>query len=365
MEGLGMNLFGDIYRGRKILVTGDSGFKGSWLCLWLTQLGAKVSGVSLPPDTKPNHCDLLTLDIPTFRGDISDAAWLRDSVQETEPDVVFHLAAQPLVRRSYRDPHITWQSNVMGTVNLLEACRMQDSVRAVVVITTDKVYRNSEWAWGYRENDPIGGCDPYSASKACCELVIDSYRSSFFSSETGSKLLASARAGNVIGGGDWAEDRLVPDVARATADGRTLEIRSPHATRPWQHVLECLAGYLMIGRRLLEGDATCARAWNIGPSATDNRQVIEVLNAMKKHWPTLSWTIATSTQPHESNLLYLDSSLARSKLGWRPLWDLDTAIGKTAVWYKAFYESRHILSLQQLNEYIESAKLAGSRWAPS
>lgn len=358
-----MTLFGDAYRDRKVLVTGDSGFKGSWLTLWLELLGAKVTGVSLPPETNPNHYELLHLNTARFRGDIVNGQWLQECIHQSQPEIVFHLAAQPLVRRSYRDPVRTWNANVIGTVNLLEACRQQDSVLAIAVITTDKVYRNSEWPWGYRETDPVGGHDPYSASKACCELVVDSYRSSFFNTPPSSKLLASVRAGNVIGGGDWAEDRLVPDIARATANKRSIEIRSPHATRPWQHVLECLAAYLMIGQRLLEGDTNCAAAWNIGPDATDNRQVIDVLSAMKQHWPELNWTTTTSSGPHESNLLYLDSSMAKSKLGWFPVWDLATAIEQTAVWYKSFYDSQKVLSQQQLQDYIAAAECAGASWA--
>ncbi len=354
--------FGGCYADRRVLVTGDSGFKGSWLTLWLQSLGAEVTGLALDAETNPNHSALLNLNVKKRRGDIVNSELLRDCIDEARPEIVFHLAAQALVRRSYRDPLQTWQSNVMGTVNLLEACRHQESVRAVVLITTDKVYRNEEWSWGYRETDRVGGYDPYSASKACCELVIDSYRSAFFSANSSGTLLASVRAGNVIGGGDWAEDRLIPDIARATASGKSIEIRSPHATRPWQHVLECLAGYLMIGERLLNGDNHCATAWNIGPNANDNRQVIEVLQAMKCHWPDMAWRATSTPQPHESNLLYLDSSLAKSKLGWQPVWDLATALEKTANWYKVFAESKQVLSRQQLQEYAADAHRAECSW---
>jgi CDP-glucose 4,6-dehydratase len=359
-----MNLiqFGGVYSNCPVLVTGDSGFKGSWLTLWLQSLGAIVTGIALEPDTQPNHSQLLNLRIKTYRGDIANGPWLRACVAEAKPEIVFHLAAQSLVRRSYRDPLQTWQSNLMGTVNLLEACRHLDSVRAVVLITTDKVYKNEEWSWGYRESDRIGGYDAYSASKACCELAVDSYRSAFFNVKSPRTLLASVRAGNVIGGGDWAEDRLIPDIVRATAAGKTVEIRSPQATRPWQHVLDCLASYLMIGQRLLNGDTDCATAWNIGPDTSDNRRVIEVLQAMKTHWPEMAWNMKTAPQPHEANLLYLDSSRAKSVLGWQPVWNLATALEKTAVWYRTFTESQRALSLQQLEDYVSSAQSAGCMW---
>ncbi len=261
-------LFGGAYAGRTALVTGHTGFKGSWLALWLEELGCRVVGYSLPPPTEPNHFGLLSLRCRSEAGDVRDRARLAAVVRECRPDVVFHLAAQPLVRRSYREPAETFEANALGTVSVLEACRATP-VKAVVSVTTDKVYENREWCWGYREADPLGGFDPYSCSKACAELIAACYRGSFFNpAEYGRShrtLVATARAGNVIGGGDWAEDRLVPDLARAAAAGRPLALRNPASVRPWQHVLEPLAGYLLLGQRLLEGDARCAEAWNFGP----------------------------------------------------------------------------------------------------
>ncbi|MGT2429927.1 CDP-glucose 4,6-dehydratase [Cupriavidus basilensis] len=249
-----MMLFGDVYRGRRVLLTGHTGFKGSWLALWLTQMGARVTAVALPPETSPNHWDLLGLGVDDHRLDIRDGDALAKAVASARPEIVFHLAAQPLVRRSYREPVATWATNVMGTANLLESCRNTDSVRGILVVTSDKCYENHEWVWGYRENDRLGGHDPYSASKAATEILVASYRASFMHGEAAPGL-ASARAGNVIGGGDWSEDRLIPDLVRAIVAGQEVEIRSPEATRPWQHVLESLSGYLLLGKRLLEGRA--------------------------------------------------------------------------------------------------------------
>lgn len=274
-----MKQFSDIFRNKRVLLTGHTGFKGSWLAIWLTGLGAQVIGVSLSPETEPNHWDLLGLDLDDRRVDIRDADAILNIFTETKPELVFHLAAQPLVRRSYRDPLETWSTNVMGTANVLDACRLTESVRAIVVVTTDKCYENQEWPWGYRENDRLGGHDPYSASKAGAELVAASYRHAFFSNEDG-PLLATARAGNVIGGGDWSEDRLIPDLVRATVNNQSLEIRSPNATRPWQHVLESLSGYLLLGQKLLEGQKDFAAPWNFGPEPEGNRSVAEVLEKL-------------------------------------------------------------------------------------
>jgi CDP-glucose 4,6-dehydratase len=356
-----VNEFGSAYAGRRVLVTGHTGFKGSWLASWLSRLGAEVSGFALAPVTEPNHWDLLGLRIDDRRGDVRDAGSVADAVRATRPSIVFHLAAQPLVRASYRDPLETWATNVQGVAHVLEACRHND-VKAVVVVTTDKVYANREWPWGYRENDRLGGHDPYSASKAAAELVVDSFRKSFFSS-AGSCLLASARAGNVIGGGDWSEDRLVPDLVRATTSGKVLEIRSPNATRPWQHVLESLSGYLLLGQRLLSGDATCAEAFNFGPSAADNRSVAEMLALLGRHWPELRWELGNAKTPHEAGLLYLDNAKVRSRLGWRPVWELDACLVATAEWYRAIHEHRRLLTLEQIDRYVADARAAGCAWA--
>ena len=356
-----MKQFSDVYRGKRILLTGHTGFKGSWLALWLTELGADVTGVSLPPETQPNHWDLLDLKNEDHRADIRDFEVLSKIVAETKPEIVFHLAAQPLVRRSYRDPLETWSTNIMGTANILEACRHTSSVQAIVVITTDKCYENNEWPWGYREIDRLGGHDPYSASKAGAELVAASYRSAFFNTEK-SPLLATARAGNVIGGGDWSEDRLIPDLVRATTNKQSLEIRSPNATRPWQHVLESLSGYLLLGQKLLERNNDFAAPWNFGPEPEGNRAVAEMLNKLSLYWPDMHWHMTEKAQPHEATLLYLDSSKARRQLQWRPVWNFDTTLAKTAEWYRAWIEKESVVSRQQLAEYLDAAHAVNVSW---
>lgn len=362
MAGMDVKAFGNAYAGRRVLVTGHTGFKGSWLALWLHELGAEVTGIALDPETTPNHWDLLGLPVRDLRCDIRDADRLAMAVAEAKPEVVFHLAAQALVRRSYRAPLDTWTTNVIGTANLLDACRGVSDLKAVVAVTTDKVYQNNEWPWGYRENDALGGHDPYSASKAAAELVVASYRKSFFSAES-SPLIASARAGNVIGGGDWSEDRLIPDIVRATARGESIEIRSPGAVRPWQHVLECLAGYLMLGQRLLTMDAAFAEAWNFGPEAADSRSVEEVLSAMRSHWPQFSWHLSNATHPHEAGLLRLDTAKARSRLHWRPVWTLEEALGKTATWYRVHLSGAKPPSRDQLLDYVAAAQKRHVPWA--
>lgn len=356
-----MNLFGDIYRGRRVLLTGHTGFKGGWLALWLQTLGAQTTGIALAPSTKPSHWDLLGLGIDDRRVDVRDAAGVAAVVRAAQPEIVFHLAAQPLVRRSYRDPLETWSTNVMGAANVLEACRQQPSVRAIVVITTDKCYENREWEWAYRENDRLGGHDPYSASKACMELVASSYRDAYFRGAD-APLLASTRAGNVIGGGDWSEDRLIPDLVRAMTHGTGLEIRSPNATRPWQHVLEPLSGYLLVGQRLLEGKREFAQAWNFGPDTDSNRSVGDVLGRLKAHWPALDWHVTSQPQPHEAHLLHLDSAKAALRLKWEPVWDLDQCLAATAAWYRAQIETGKVLTSLQIQEYVAAATRAGAAW---
>lgn len=355
-------MFSNVYQDRSVFITGHTGFKGSWLALWLQQLGARVTGFSLPPATEPNHWALLGLDISDQRGDIRDANALFQAVEGAKPEIVFHLAAQPLVRRSYRDPIETWTTNVTGTVNLLEACRSCESIKAIVVITTDKCYQNKEQIWGYRETDTLGGYDPYSASKAAAELVVASYRQSFFSANQW-PLIATARAGNVIGGGDWSEDRLIPDAARAVAEKRSLEIRSPGATRPWQHVLESLSGYLLLGQRLLLGDRLIADAWNFGPGPDGNRQVSHVLESMRQHWPQLCWYQTAAPQPHETKLLQLDSAKAQQGLHWKPVWSIDHGIAKTAQWYHEYYQHQRLVTQSQLASFINDARRLGLHWA--
>ncbi len=356
-----MKLFGDVYRGRHVLLTGHTGFKGSWLAAWLSEMGAKVTGFGLDPETSPDHWSLLSTQSTDLRGDIRDTACLRAAFDQAQPEIVFHLAAQTLVRRSYRDPLESWSTNVMGTANVLEACRTTPSVQAVVVITTDKVYANKEWPWGYRENDPLGGHDPYSASKAASELVVESYRKSFWYGAE-APLIASARAGNVIGGGDWSEDRLVPDLVRSVAQGKSLEIRSAQSTRPWQHVLECLSGYLLLGQRLLQADKTAATAWNFGPATQDNRTVAQVLSGLQTFWPDLAWHTTATPQPHEANLLYLDCALARSALGWQPVWSLEQGLEMTADWYRHQASTGQAITGEQLSLYIEAASRADCIW---
>jgi CDP-glucose 4,6-dehydratase len=353
LEGLGL-MEARVWQGKSVLVTGHTGFKGSWLALCLMELGAKVTGFALPPNSSPSHWNLLRLDVPDNRGDIRDFDRLSSVFAQSQPEIVFHLAAQPLVRRSYRDPLETWSTNVMGTVHVLEACRRTESVRAIVVVTTDKVYANQERSRGYRENDRLGGHDPYSSSKAACELVVDSYRKSFLQSAN-SPLLASARAGNVIGGGDWSQDRLIPDLVRAVGQDKPLEIRCPQATRPWQHVLECLNGYLLLGEELLTGNRDCGEAWNFGPDVEGNLSVVAILSRLKSYWPDLEWRQSDETQPHEANLLCLDNSKSKARLGWKPVWNIDQGLSATAQWYRHHYLTGKSLSRRQLHEYLQDA----------
>ncbi|WP_293932443.1 CDP-glucose 4,6-dehydratase [Iodobacter sp.] len=356
-------MFADCYRDKKVFITGHTGFKGSWLSLWLSQLSAKVYGYALAPlEGERSHYAQLALPIESTMADIRDFARLSAALQEASPEIVFHLAAQPLVLESYRDPLNTWNTNVMGTVNLLEACRHVPSVKAVVVITTDKCYQNQEWPWGYREVDALGGHDPYSASKAAAELVAASYRASFSSAHRPQPLLiATARAGNVIGGGDWAQDRLVPDAVRAVQAAKPVEIRNPRAVRPWQHVLEPLSAYLLIGQRLLAGDVLAAKAWNVGPSERDVASVAAVLDGMAEHWPALQWQ-ATDASAHETQALRLDSSLIAAELGWHPVWPLSRALFETVAWYQRA-DSAHLHTLPQLNAYLHDAIDAKLGWA--
>jgi len=361
------SLFSGIYQDRNVLITGHTGFKGSWLAFWLGNMGAKVCGYSLATDTDPNHYSLLTLGTHSIIADIRNFQELTKCFQVFQPEIVFHLAAQALVRRSYRNPFETFETNVMGTVNVLEACRIADSVRAVVIVTSDKCYQNNEWEWGYRESDPMGGHDPYSASKGCAELVTAAYRDSFFSKNTEAKnqpLIATVRAGNVIGGGDWAEDRLIPDIARAASRKETVKIRNPKATRPWQHVLEPLSGYLMLGQRLLEGSRAFANAWNFGPSDNDTLSVRKVLERIQIHWKGLDFIFEPNeVQLHEAGLLKLDSSRARQRLGWRPVWDCAQALEQTAKWYQAFYDQGLVSTGDDLAAYIEAARARELLWS--
>ncbi len=362
-------LFGDIYRNKRVLVTGHTGFKGSWLCMWLKGMGANVLGYSLPPNTDPNHFALLEqqMEIESVLGDICDLENLKQIFTNFQPEIVFHLAAQPIVRLSYSQPIETLHTNIMGTAHVFEACRSINSVRVIINITSDKCYENREWVWGYRENDPMGGYDPYSASKGCAELVASAYRNSFFNPDEYGKthhiLLASVRAGNVIGGGDWAKDRIVTDMMEATAKDKKLFIRSPKATRPWQHVLEPLSGYLQLGHKLLEGEKEYAEAWNFGPNDDGAISVIQVVQEMQKVWNKIEYQVEENKHNlHEAGLLKLDCSKARMKLNWKGLWSAQRTFAKTAKWYKEYYEQRSIISTSQLKSYVQDAINTGSSW---
>ena len=360
-------LFNGVYANRKVLVTGHTGFKGSWLSYWLVKMGADVCGYSLIPPTTPNHFDLLKLKMRSEVGDIRDKTMLNKVVLDFNPEIVFHLAAQPLVRLSYKIPAETFETNIIGTVNIFESIRTASSVKACVIITSDKCYKNREWIWGYRENDPMGGHDPYSASKGCAELITSSYRNSFFNlKEYGVKhntLMASCRAGNVIGGGDWAEDRLVPDIIKAASIGKTVIIRNPYATRPWQHVLEPLSGYLLIGQKLLQGQTEYAEGWNFGPSDTEMINVGQVAERIKKYWTKVQYKINTDKRtPHEAGLLKLDCSKAHGKLKWEETWNSEVCFEKTVNWYKKYYEEKIINTEENLTSYLESAKEKKLEW---
>ncbi len=362
-----LKLFFGVYKGQKVFVTGHTGFKGSWLTYWLKQMGAKVYGYALPPPTKPNHFELLELDIKSEIADIRNLNNLKTALGQFEPDIVFHLAAQPLVRLSYDTPVETLETNIMGTINVFEACRHTPSVKSIVNITSDKCYENKEWIWGYRENDPMGGHDPYSASKGCAELIANSYRNSFFNNEKYGRehntLLASCRAGNVIGGGDWAQDRLIPDIMKAVSRGTIVDIRNPHATRPWQHVLEPLSGYLQIGQKLLEGKVDLAEGWNFGPGDQGAITVRKVVENIKKYWPKINYKLAgIKDAPHEAGLLKLDCSKAHSKLKWNEVWNSQQTFKKTVNWYKNYYENGKINTEEDLNSYIQDAKNKNLEW---
>lgn len=360
-------MFGSIYKDKVVLITGHTGFKGSWLAFWLKKLGAEVVGYSLNLPSTPNHFELLELGNVSVAGDIRDRAKLTETFSKYRPALVFHLAAQPLVRRSYREPVYTFETNIIGTVNVLEACRQTETVRAIVNITSDKCYENREWVWGYRESDQMGGYDPYSSSKGCAELITNSYRSSYFNSKDYGKshqtLLSSARAGNVIGGGDWGEDRLIPDIVRAASKNESVEIRSPQATRPWQHVLEPLSGYLLLGQKLLEGKKEFAEGWNFGPNDERPKTVREAVEKMKENWSKIGYFSQKETSIlHEATLLKLDCSKAQLNLKWQNIWDSSITFAKTASWYKDYYEQNSIASEDDLESYISAAREKQVEW---
>jgi len=362
------DLFGGIYKNKTVLITGHTGFKGSWLGLWLQSLGAEVVGYSLDPPTNPNHFDLLKMDIKSIIADMRDFNSLLNVFELYNPEIVFHMAAQPIVRLSYTNPRETLEMNIMGTVNVFEACRLNPKVKAIINITSDKCYDNKEWVWGYRENDAMGGYDPYSASKGCSELLTNAYRNSFFHPDSYGKkhsvLLASARAGNVIGGGDWAQDRLIPDLIRSVIEKKTMCIRSPGATRPWQHVLDPLSGYLHLGQKLLMEKKDFVGAWNFGPVNNKEYTVVEVVDYFKKYWNAIDYKVdQNSINPHEARLLKLDCSKALTDLNWKSIWNSNEVFDKTINWYKEFYTNDSILTIQDLNDFITSAKDKKVEWA--
>ncbi len=366
------NMFSGSFAGRTVLVTGHTGFKGAWLCCWLKLLGAKVIGYSLQPPTEPSLFEVTGLekDICHIIGDVRDQSSLQKAFASTKPEIVFHLAAQPLVRLSYEEPVETFSTNVMGTINVLEAVKSCASVRAVVVITSDKCYENNEWPYAYRENDPMGGFDPYSASKGCTELVVASWRRSFFK-DSKTANIASARAGNVIGGGDWALDRIVPDAVRSLSNRQAVPIRNPYAVRPWQHVLEPLSGYLWLAAKLLNDENEIfSDAWNFGPFSSGAVPVKELVEQIVNCWGSGEIEDLSSGQKnavHEANFLRLDCSKASGLLDWRPVFDIEKTIEFTTSWYKQFYESKNFdagsFTEEQIFSYARMAEKSGAVWA--
>jgi CDP-glucose 4,6-dehydratase len=355
LEGVGVTP--EFWRGRRVFLTGHTGFKGGWLALWLESMGAEVHGFALAPLPGPAMFHAAQVEsgmASSTIGDIRDPAALEAALRAARPSVVLHLAAQALVRRSYAEPVETYASNVMGTLHLLEAARRCPEVRSVVVVTTDKCYDNREWEWGYRENEAMGGADPYSSSKGCAELVTAAWRHSYFA--PAGIGLASARAGNVIGGGDWAEDRLLPDILRALDAGTRLEIRSPEATRPWQHVLEPLSGYLTLAERLVQDGAPLAEGWNFGPADSDARSVRWIVETLAGMTSDLRWHCGEQPGPHEARYLKLDSSKARQRLQWAPRWDLRTALARTLEWHQAWRSgaSMRLRTFDQIAAYVAS-----------
>lgn len=360
MENLGVDSC--FWRSKRVFVTGHTGFKGSWLCLWLQQLGADVVGYALAPPTIPSLFETARVGAAmcSIIGDVRDFDKFVGALRAHRPEIVIHMAAQPLVRRSYEEPVETYSTNLMGTVNLLEAVRYTDSVRAVVNVTSDKCYENREWMWGYRESDRMGGFDPYSNSKACAELITDSYRNSFFNTADFSRhgvAVASARAGNVIGGGDWAQDRLIPDIVRSLSAGKPVAIRNPAGIRPWQHVLEPLGGYLQLAQALHIYGPEFSGPWNFAPDDGDTRSVRWIVERFSSQWGSAAgWEEQVCGHLHETNVLKLDSSKARGLLGWKPRWRLSQAIDRIVEWHKGFLceADMHALSHSHIRAYTDS-----------
>lgn len=364
------NLFENVYKNKKVLVTGHTGFKGTWLSLWLKMMGADVIGYSLEPPFNPNMFEAIDLasGIKSIHGDIRDSESLEKVFEEHQPEIVFHLAAQSLVHRSYSEPKYTYETNVIGTLNVLEAVKKTPSVRVVVNVTSDKCYENKEWVFGYRENDPMGGYDPYSSSKGCAEILAASYRNSFFNPKDYDKhnvALASARAGNVIGGGDWSENRLVPDIIRALATDKPIVIRSPNSVRPWQSVLEPLSGYLLLASCMYDDGTKYSESWNFGPEYSEILPVEDIVKTMIDKWGNGKYIVENDSNLHEARLLKLDISKAISDLDWKPVYNIDETISELVEWYKEFYSNKFNLenfSEQQIQNYVDKAKDKNLDW---
>lgn len=354
-----MQIKDNFWKNKKVLITGHTGFKGSWLCLWLNSLGTDITGYALEPPTDPSLFKLCRINeiVNSVISDIRDFSALQSAIQLAAPEIIIHMAAQPLVRESYLNPTETYMTNVMGTVNLLNSIRNCNSVRVVINVTTDKCYENKEWFWGYRETEPLGGYDPYSSSKACSEIVTSAFRNSFFNIkdyDTHRVAVASARAGNVIGGGDWADDRLIPDCIRSLLENKEIHIRNPNATRPWQHVLDPLSGYMILAKKLYNFGPDYSEAWNFGPNDDDARSVEWVVKKLCSKWGNkASYVVDNGTHPHEANYLKLDISKVKSRLSWAPTWDINTAIEKTIEWSKAYLKNEDLREccLKQINEF--------------
>lgn len=348
----------EFWKNKRVFLTGHTGFKGSWLALWLKSMGAIVKGYALEPATKPNLFDIAQVaqDMDSQIGDIRELETLQESMKSFNPDILIHMAAQPLVRYSYDEPVETYSTNVMGTVNVLESARNCPNLKAIINVTTDKCYENKEWVWGYRENEPMGGHDPYSSSKGCAELVTSAYQRSFFHQDS-TPNLASVRAGNVIGGGDWADDRLIPDILRAFEKNKPVIIRNPHATRPWQHVLEPLSGYLILAENLYERGDDFAEGWNFGPDDEDVKPVSWILDHMVKEWgQDARWQLDENNHPHESGYLKLDCSKARVRLNWTPTWQLSKTLNKIILWQHAWKQgdNMQVHCLNEIQEYTQT-----------